>query len=379
MAEGAPGKPREDGIAKGGHLEYYGPVLLKGERIGTIYVRSDYSQLRDWTAAYAWTFAGVVALMALLALVLSSLLQKPFSAPLVELAEIARQVSEKKDYSLRARKHGGDETGLLVEKFNEMLAQIQARDEALEEARNQLEQRVKERTRDLEEANKELESFSYSVAHDLRAPLRSIHGFSQVLLEDYSGSLDDTGKGYLDRVCGATRRMGHLLDDMLNLSRVTRSALRPTQVDMRPVAAEIFGDLQQQQPGRKVELVMAAPLPAFGDPGLIRIVLDNLLGNAWKFTGKRGDARIEFGQAQIDGDHAFFVRDNGAGFDMAHATKLFSVFHRLHRESEFPGTGVGLATVQRIVLRHGGKIWAESAVGQGATFYFTFARQENPS
>lgn len=371
-----PERPGPDGIGKASRLTLIGPVMLKRERIGTIYVRSDFSPLSDWIGASAGVFAGVVLATALAALLLSSLLQKPFLAPIVELAGIARQVSAKKDYSLRATKHAEDELGLLVEKFNEMLAQIQTRDSALEQARDELEARVEERTRDLQEVNKELEAFSYSVAHDLRAPLRGIDGFSQVLLEDYGPRLDDTGKEHLQRVRLATQRMAQLLDDLLNLSKVTRSAIRPSQIDLNEMAQAVFADLRRQNPQRQVEIAMEPSLSAKGDPGLLRIVLDNLLGNAWKFTSKKDQARIEFGKTQVDGANAFFVRDNGAGFDMAYAAKLFTVFHRLHKVSDFPGTGVGLATVQRIVLRHGGRIWAESALDRGTTFYFTLPNSE---
>ncbi|MBI3831762.1 MAG: HAMP domain-containing protein [Planctomycetes bacterium] len=371
-----PERPGSDGLEKASHLTLIGPVMLKQERIGTIYVRSDFSTLSNWIGASAWVFAGVVLATALAALLLSSLLQKPFLAPIVELADIARQVSAKKDYSLRAAKHAEDELGLLVEKFNEMLAQIQTRDSALEQARDELEVRVQERTRDLQETNKELEAFSYSVAHDLRAPLRGIDGFSQVLLEDYGPRLDETGQEHLQRVRSATQRMAQLLDDLLSRSKVTRSTLRPSQVDLHELANAVLADLRRQNPERQVEVTVDAPLIAKGDPGLLRIVLDNLLGNAWKFTSKKERARIEFGKTQADGASVFFLRDNGAGFDMAYAAKLFTVFHRLHKASDFPGTGVGLATVQRIVQRHGGRIWAESALEQGTTFYFTLPNAE---
>ena len=223
----------------------------------------------------------------------------------------------------------------------------------------------------LEGANKELEAFSYSVSHDLRAPLRSIDGFSQALLEDYAERLDGDGRGHLQRVCAATQRMGQLIDDMLNLSRVTRVEMRRERVDLSTMARAVAADLRQAQPDRSVELAVADGLAVEADARLMRVVLENLLGNAWKFTSKRADARVELGSSGSNGSTVFFVRDNGAGFDMAYAGKLFGAFQRLHGMTEFAGTGVGLATVQRIVRRHGGRVWAEGEVGRGATVYFT--------
>ena len=237
----------------------------------------------------------------------------------------------------------------------------------------ELEQKVTERTRRLETINKELESFSYSVSHDLRAPLRSIDGFSQALLEDYADKLDDEGKDYLQRVRASSQHMGELIDDMLNLSRVTRGEMRREPVDLTGMAQALAAELQQSAPDREVEFVIADGLTAQGDARLLRIVLDNLLGNAWKYSSKHPRARIEFGFAQNNGQSAYFVRDDGAGFDMAYADKLFGVFQRLHRQTEFSGTGVGLATVQRIMLRHGGQVWADAQVDRGATFYFTLS------
>jgi PAS domain S-box-containing protein len=235
----------------------------------------------------------------------------------------------------------------------------------------ELEQRVIERTTQLQAVNKELEAFAYSVSHDLRAPLRSIDGFSQILMEDYTDKLDDEGKDYLQRVRSASQRMGELIDDILSLSRVTRGEMRYESVDLSALAETIRTELQQSQPERQVEFTTTPGLVARGDSHLLRAALDNLLGNAWKFTKTRAPARLEFGMVKNNGQLAYFVRDNGVGFDMAYADKLFGAFQRLHSPSEFEGTGIGLATVQRIIHRHGGNIWAESVVDQGTTFYFT--------
>jgi PAS domain S-box-containing protein len=248
-------------------------------------------------------------------------------------------------------------------------------EEEIRELNTGLERRVIERTTQLEAANKELEAFSYSVSHDLRAPLRSIDGFSQVLLEDYADKIDAAGQDALKRVRAAAQRMAQLIDDMLKLSRVTRSEMRLETVDLSSMAHAVLDELQRTQPNRQVDCVIAEGIVAKGDTQLLRAVLENLLGNAWKFTGKQGYARIEFGRSQRDGETAYFVRDNGAGFDMAFVNKLFGAFQRLHTVEEFPGTGIGLATVQRVIHRHGGRVWAEGALTKGATFYFTIPEE----
>jgi PAS domain S-box-containing protein len=222
-----------------------------------------------------------------------------------------------------------------------------------------------------ESSNRELETFSYSVAHDLRAPLRAVDGFSQLLLADYSSKLDEAGKDYLKRVRLGSKRMGQLIDDLLDLSRITRTVLRPESVDLSALASGIGEELARSEPGRRVELVVAPGVRAWGDANLLRVTLVNLLGNAWKYTSKHPAARIEFGAEERGGGSVYFVRDDGAGFDMSLAKRLFEPFTRLHAAAEFEGTGIGLATVQRVVSRHAGRVWAESAVERGATFYFT--------
>jgi PAS domain S-box-containing protein len=235
----------------------------------------------------------------------------------------------------------------------------------------ELERRVKERTAQLETLNEELEAFSHSVSHDLRAPLRSINGFSQALLENYKDRLDEQGQHYLERLSAASERMAELIDDLLLLSHVARAELKKSKVDLTALARSIMQELQKTQPERQVEFVLAPGLAASGDPNLMRTLLENLLSNAWKFTSKNPQARIEFGMTYHDDKPVFLIQDNGAGFDMTYADKLFKPFQRLHSLAEFPGTGIGLASVRRIVHRHGGRAWAKGKPNEGATFYFT--------
>lgn len=238
-----------------------------------------------------------------------------------------------------------------------------------------LEQRVRERTAELQTANKELESFSYSVSHDLRTPLRAIEGFARILSDEYAPQLDDTARGYLDRVRAAAQRMGCLIDDLLRLARVSRVGLQREPVDLSRLAREIVEEFRKNEPARKVDVDIADGLTVVGDNSLLRVLLHNLLGNAWKYTRNIDPARIQFGETTHEETRCFFVRDNGAGFDMQYADKLFTPFQRLHRIDEFEGTGIGLATVGRIIQRHGGLVWADAGRGLGATFYFTLSEQ----
>jgi signal transduction histidine kinase len=268
------------------------------------------------------------------------------------------------DYSRRTQLQRSDELGTLGSVFNAMA-------ENIEHGHERLEERVRGRTAELEAVNRELEAFSYSVSHDLRSPLRSLDGFSQALAEDYAAVLDDTGRDYLQRIRAGAQRMDRLIDDLLVLARVARLDMSRSTVDVTAVTRAIFDDLRRGDPDRTVDIVVAPDMTAFADPVLLRVVMDNLLANAWKFTGPSAAPRIEVGCRMIDGAKTFFVQDNGVGFDMAYADKLFAPFQRLHGMNEFAGTGVGLATVQRIIARHGGTIRAESAPGHGAIFYFT--------
>ncbi|MGZ9165680.1 MAG: sensor histidine kinase [Anaerolineales bacterium] len=264
------------------------------------------------------------------------------------------------------------EEGLLV---NAAIRDVTQR-KLIEEDIQKLNEDLKRRAAQLESANKELEAFAYSVSHDLRAPLRTIDGFSLALLEDYAGQIPDEGQDYLMRIRTAAQRMAQLIDDLLNLSRVSRAPIELMDINLSSLVHTVVRDLQQAQPQRIVEIVITPDLIVRGDQRLMRIVLENLFSNAWKFTSKQEYARIEFGVQDADHQRTYFVRDNGAGFDMIYASKLFGTFQRLHANTEFPGIGIGLAIVQRIIQRHAGRVWAEAAIDKGATFYFTLELEE---
>lgn len=307
------------------------------------------------------------------------LIADAIAQPLLTIASAADRIRRGHPTSVIPVVKGQDEIAILSHSLNQLVnaltqkeQELQATNQQIRELNQNLERRVAERTAQLEVANKELEAFSYSVSHDLRSPLRSIDGFSSILVDKYSDRLNDKGKYYLQRVRAATQRMGELIDDLLKLSSVTRTQIQRSCVNLTAMVEEIVAGLQQTYPERSVHLALAPEVSALVDPRLIRVVMENLLHNAWKYTSYKEYARIEFGTLlQPDGTTAYFIRDNGAGFDMAYVNKLFGAFQRLHTDQEFSGTGIGLATVQRIIHRHGGRVWAEGAVGQGATFYFT--------
>lgn len=362
------------------HVVLLRSILFQGKNVGFVYIRADLRELDDRLWRYA-LIAFVVLLVSLIfSLIASSRFRRSLAEPIVALAEIARQVSRDRDYSVRLNPGDQrDELTTLINSFNEMLREIQLRDSALQKAHAELELRVAERTRELVSANHELETFSYSVSHDLRGPLDAVNGFSYILQKNYSDLLDATGKESLQSIRGAAKRMSELIEDLLNLSRVTTSAMHREEIDLSVFARSILEELRHEAPQRKVDFVAPASTKVFADARLLRIVMDNLLRNAWKYTSHHDHARIEFGElASRDKDQeknedqiVYFVKDDGAGFDLRAADRLFHPFQRLHSVAEFPGDGIGLATVQRIVQRHGGEVWADGAVEKGATLYFT--------
>jgi signal transduction histidine kinase len=350
-------------------------IRFEGRPIGTLVIEAELGEVRERRARYAGITAGVLAVSFVLAMAISRRVERSISQPILHLSETARAVSTQKDYSVRATGgQGTEEVAQLVSTFNEMLDEIERQNAALQEARSDLERRVDRRTADLAAANKELEAFSYSVSHDLRAPLRAIDGFSKALQTKYGETFDEQGRHYLDRVRTATSRMADLIDDLLGLARISRQDLVRRPIDLSEIARKVAGELAVRTPQKPVHTEIQPGLVAEADARLVTVVLENLIGNAWKFAGRKERPAVEIGQQRNGDGSAFYVRDNGAGFDMQYADKLFGAFQRLHSDSEFEGTGIGLATVQRIVARHGGRIWAEGEVGKGATFYFTLER-----
>jgi signal transduction histidine kinase len=348
---------------------------FQGKTIATVRIRSDLREINDRLLRYAGIVGAVLVVSLIGALIFSSIFQKATALPIAQLVETARIVSREKKYSIRAPvSSNADEIAVLIEAFNEMLGQIQARDTALQGARDELELRVVRRTAQLEAVNRELESFTYSVAHDLRAPLRHIQGFTNALTEDCAellGSADTPARGYFNRIIESTRRMDQLIHDLLGLAQVGRQELQFRATELNALVDGVVRDMALETNGRNIEWRFGDLPVVEADSGLMKVVFYNLLSNAVKYTRPRNPAIIETGQMTINEERVIFVRDNGVGFNMKYAHKLFGVFERLHRLEDFEGTGVGLAIVQRIVHKHGGRIWVDAALDGGATFFLT--------
>lgn len=387
-----PAIPDTDGYTvSGDRLHLFSRIVANNEIVGTVYLEIHY-RLYEILLQQALLVLSATGVALLISMLLSLWMQQRLTGPILNIASLAQQIARQRDYSLRAARTTDDEIGVLAEAFNDLVAEVESSknemrashdelqrqvedrrqaEQEVQRLNNELETRVAERTEELERANNELEAFSYSVSHDLRAPLRAIDGFSQALMEDCSKDLDQTGMDYLSRVRNAAQRMGQLIDDLLKLSRISRAEFNLQEVNLSDLAEDILRDLRRHEPDRVIEQKITSELVETGDPQLLRIALENLLSNAMKYTSKRDKTIIEFGMRNRKGAICYFLQDNGVGFDMKYANKLFGAFQRLHDANEYQGTGIGLATVQRIIHRHGGHIWAESAVDKGSTFYFT--------
>ena len=347
-------------------------IRFQGGWVGSVYILAETGGIARGLERFGLISAAMLLVCFVIALLATSTIRHFVSDPLTNLAHTALIVSRERDYSVRAAIPAtSDELSFLVKSFNEMLEQIQTRDRALEASRTELEQRVEERTAELSATNKELEAFSYSVAHDLRGPLQHINNIGFLLQHSSADSLNAEGRMLVDRLLEGSKRMSLLIDDLLNLSRASSHPLHRRPIDLSQIADGIAARLEAEKDGRNVRFNIARGAHVFADEGLMQVVLDNLMGNAWKYTSKVDSALIQFGSSEENGETFFFVRDNGAGFNPRYADRLFRPFQRLHSQSEFNGTGVGLATAYRIITRHGGKIWAAGDVDKGATFFFT--------
>lgn len=384
-----PPRPGKDGSAAiAGGLVVFHPVRLKGERIGTVYLRSDLSELVSRIRVQAVAVGAVFLVSGLAAVLLSSGLQRLVSGPVLDLSRTAKAVSEKQDYSLRAEKRGDDELGQLVDSFNQMLGQIQQRDSALQEAKEELEQRVEDRTRELarrneelHQSNKELDDFAYIASHDLKEPLRGIHNFSNFLLEDYADKLDADGRSKLETLMRLTKRMETLIDSLLQFSRLGRVDMAIERVNLNDIVAEVLDSLAVTLQEEKVEIRLPRPLPTVrADRARVGEIFANLVVNAVKYNDKP-QKWIEIGTAPNGsspgaGPPVFYVRDNGIGIPEKHFDAVFRIFKRLHgREQYGGGTGAGLTIVKKIVERHHGRVWIESSPGEGTAFFFTLQEE----
>jgi signal transduction histidine kinase len=350
-------------------------IIFHGKPVGVVYISAKLTEMRQRARQYIWIAIIILIFCMVATLIISAISQRLIASPIRSLANTAKIVTRDQDYSVRAGTHANSaEMAGLIEAFNGMLDQIQQRDTALTHIQAGLEVRVEERTAELRAANRELEAFSYTVAHDLRGPLDGAGGIAYLLEKAAKTRGDSAGQGLLEQLRFSISHMGSIIDDLLNFARAATAPVSSAPVNLSAMAQEIANELTHTDPARSVKFVMDPTPEAVTDPGLMRIVLDNLLRNAWKYTSHHAEARIEFG-SQMDrrapGKPIYFVRDDGAGFDPAGMQMLFQPFQRLHERHDFPGTGIGLATVSRILGRQGGSIWAEAAVEKGATFYFT--------
>lgn len=339
------------------------PIQEGKNQLGTLFILSDINAIYERMVLYAIISIIFIFISLTIAYFLAQRLYGGITKPIFELTEAAKKLSEVKDYTVRVKKFNDDELGVLTDAFNLMLMEI-------ESFNSQLEQKVAERTKELEIANKELESFSYSISHDLRAPLRTVSGFMQIFHEDYVGQMDEEAKKLMDKILIAAKKMGLLIDDILEFSRLGRKELNKWSFSMNELVKEVWDEQIKLASERKIDLNYNELPDTFGDRALIKQVWVNLISNAIKYTKYRDKATIEIKSIVKNDRSIYSIRDNGAGFNMAYYDKVFGVFQRLHSEKEFEGTGAGLAIVQRIIRKHGGEIWAEAEPDKGAIFYF---------
>jgi signal transduction histidine kinase len=386
-----PATAQKDGFqSEHSYLAGCQPVMQGEKRLGTLYLRFDVGTLnQEWLRISISIALAVIAVVILVAYLLSIKLQKRISEPILALAGTAKAVYDRQDYSVRAKKFGEDEVGLLTDAFNQMLHKLEEKNTELQvtfeqlrvahqeilELNRDLEGRVEQRTAELKTVNKELEAFSYSVSHDLRAPLRHIDGFLELLQKKAGTALDPKCLRYVNLIAESAKEMGTLIDNLLSFSRMGRAAMCAARVDLEQLVRNTIKELEQEAAGRDIVWKIGALPQVHADQALLRQVLINLISNALKYSRTRPRTEIEIGcPPDSNGEHVVFIRDNGVGFDMKYAEKLFGVFQRLHEAGEFEGTGIGLANVQRIIGRHGGRTWAEGVVDAGATFYFSLPK-----
>jgi signal transduction histidine kinase len=375
-----PNKPRivEDHFSEA-YFHISEPINVNGDIGGYLYIQASTSKLVNEVITTALSALSLSTLIIFLAFGFARYIQRFISNPLIELQKATRNISLERRVMSEVTKRNDDEIGALVDSFNQMIKTIDKQNQIILANTDNLEQEVTERTKELALANRELEAFSYSVSHDLKAPLRTIEGFSLALEEDYGDQLDDTALHYLSRVRAGSDKMSQLISNLLQLSRVTRLELNKRPVDLSSLANKILLDLKSDESHRDVQIHIQKHLQATGDPVLTEILLDNLISNAWKYSHKVPLAIIEIGSNTHLGNTVFYIKDNGVGFNMKYANQLFKPFNRLHSAEEFDGTGIGLATVSRIVERHHGKIWVNSEQNIGTTFYFTLFPQSSNS
>ncbi len=358
--------------ASGSNIVLARPIEVNARVVGWICLEANLREVAQHALQYALIAVAVMLVSLLLAQLATSRFRRSIVAPIRELATTARIVSHEKNYAIRAAPSPNhDELAVLIDVFNSMLAQIEHRDAELQRAHDDLEERVRERTSQLVAANCEMEAFSYSVAHDLRGPLEGISNLSYILEVAHEEQLDEDGRSSVRQLREAAKRMGDLINDLLSLSRAATTPISREPLDLTAMARSIDAAMRLRDPERNVEFSTEEGIVGEGDAGLVRIVLENLIGNAWKYTSHHARARIHFGSSIIDGERTYFVNDDGAGFDQQNVGRLFAPFQRLHSEADFTGTGIGLATVKRIIQRHGGHLSATGEVERGATFYFT--------